>query len=175
MQTHKRSAYRGPQLFFVFSYVVTAAILLIGCQQQTPVFTDVERAAVEAEITAARDAYFDAATRLDADAMVAFWDQGFVHFSNADFVPLTREMLAEAWLPLSHIEMDVTEARVVALSMDAGYTITTASGALYDNSGAVVEQSRWVGTHIWVRTDEGWKVQAVHEGRPIQQSESTTG
>jgi len=63
MQTHKRSAYRGPQLFFVFSYVVTAAILLIGCQQQTPVFTDVERAAVEAEITAARDAYFDAATR----------------------------------------------------------------------------------------------------------------
>ena len=83
-------------------------------------------------------------------------------------------MLAEAWLKLSHIEMDVTSARVVALSRDAGYTITTASYALYDNSGAVVEQNRWVGTHIWVRTDEGWKVQAVHEGRPIQQPESTT-
>ena len=174
MQTYNRSAYSRPHLFFVFSYVVTAAILLIGCRQQAPVFTDVERAAVEAEITAARDAYFDAATRFDADAMVAFWDQGFVHFSNADFVPLTREMLVEAWLPLSHIEMDVTSARVVALSRDAGYTIMTASGAVYDNSGAVVEENRWAGTHIWVRIDEGWKVQAVHEGRPIQQSESTT-
>jgi hypothetical protein len=174
MQNHERSAYRRPQLILVFSSVVTATILLIACQQQAPVFTEVERAAVEAEITAARDAYFDAATRFDADALVAFWDQGFVHFSNADFVPLTREMLAEAWVPLSHIEMDVTSARVVALSRDAGYTITTALGAVYDNSGAVVEQSRWAGTHIWVRTDEGWKVQAVHEGRPIQQSESTT-
>lgn len=174
MQTHKRSAYRGPQLFFVISFVAAAAILLIGCQQQASVFTDVERAAVEAEITAARDAYFDAATRFDADAMVAFWDEGFVHFSNADFVPLTREMLAEAWVPLSHIEMNVTSDRVVALSWDSGYTIMTASGAVYDNSGAVVEQSRWAGTHIWVRTDEGWKVQAVHEGRPIQQPESTT-
>ena len=174
MQTQKPSAYRGPQLVFVFSCVVTAAISLIGCQQQAPVFTDVERAAVEAEISAARDAYFDAATRFDADALVAFWDQGFVHFSNADFVPLTREMLAEAWLPLSHIEMDVTSDRVVALSRDAGYTIMTAFGAVYDNSGSVVEQSRWAGTHIWVRTDDGWKVQAVHEGRPIQQSESTT-
>ena len=174
MQTHTRSACRWPQLLFVLSYVVTAAISLTGCQQQAPVFTDVERAAVEAEITAARDAYFAAATRFDADAMVAFWDQGFVHFSNADFVPLTREMLAEAWLPLSHIEMDVTSARVVALSRDSGYTIMTASYAVYDNSGAVVEQNRWAGTHIWVRTDEGWKVQAVHEGRPIQQTESTT-
>jgi hypothetical protein len=174
MQTHKRSAYRSSQTSFVLICVALAAIVLIGCQQQTPAFTGVERAAVEAEIAAARDAYFDAATRFDADAMVAFWDERFVHFSNADFVPLTREMLAEAWLPLSHIEMDVTSDRVVALSWDAGYTIMTAFGAVYDKSGAIVEQSRWAGTHIWVRTDEGWKVQAVHEGRPIQQSESTT-
>ena len=172
MQTHRRSASRWLQLFLMLSSAATAAALLTGCQQRAPVFTDVERAAVEAEIAAARDVYFDAATRFDADALVAFWDQGFVHFSNADFVPLTRDMLAEAWVQLSHIEMDVTSARVVALSRDAGYTITTALGTVYDNSGAVVSQSRWAGTHIWVRTDEGWKVQAVHEGRPIQQTES---
>jgi hypothetical protein len=53
-----------------------AAILLLGCQPQAPTFTDVDKAAVVAEIKAVRDAYFDAAANLDAVAMVALGDQG---------------------------------------------------------------------------------------------------
>jgi len=145
-----------------------ATVLLAGCQPQALALTDFDKATVEAEIRAVRDAYFDAATKLDAPAMVAFWDQGFVHVSNARLVPLTAEALAEAWEPLSHIEMDVTSDRVVALSSNAGYTVMTASYAVYDKAGAVVGRSDWAGTHIWIRTDEGWKVQAVHEGRPVR-------
>jgi hypothetical protein len=146
----------------------TAMVLILGCQPQAPAFSDVERAAVEAEIAAARDAFFDAATTLDADALVAYWDQDFIHLSNSDIAPVTKEMLAEAWQPLSHIELDITSDYVRALSKDAGYTIRLASYVVYDTAGAVVESNDWAGTHIWVRTDEGWKVQSVHEGRPIQ-------
>jgi ketosteroid isomerase-like protein len=145
-----------------------ATVLLLGCQPQASDFSDAERAGVVAEIRAVRDAYFDAATTLDADAMVAFWDEGFIHVSNAYVVPLTLEALREGWTPLSHIEMNVTSDRVVALSRNAGYTLSTASYVVFDTAGVAVDRSDWAGTHIWVRTDDGWKVQAVHEGRPVQ-------
>jgi ketosteroid isomerase-like protein len=143
-------------------------VLLLGCQSQEPTFTDTERAAVVAEIKAVRDAYFDAATSLDADAIVTFWDPDIFHVSNASIMPLTREELTEAWRPLSHIEMDVTSDRVVALTKDSGYTLSTASYIVYDAAGAAVDSNDWAGTHIWIRTDDGWKVHAVHEGRPVQ-------
>jgi ketosteroid isomerase-like protein len=143
-----------------------ATVLLLGCQSQIPSFTDEERASVEAEIKDVRDAYFDAATTFDADAMVAYWDDDFIHVSNAYVQPLTLEGLREAWKPLSHMEMDISSDRVVALSRDAGYTIFTASYVVYDAAGTALGGSDWAGTHIWRRTDEGWKVQAVHEGRP---------
>ena len=146
---------------------MTGTLALFGCQSNAPTFTDAERQAVVAEITAARDAYFDAATHFDADAMVAFWDTDFIHVSNAYVQPLTLEVLREAWKPLSHIEMNITSDRVVALSRDAGYTLRTASYAVYDTAGVVLETSDWAGTHIWVRTDDGWKVKGVHEGRPV--------
>ncbi len=98
--------------------------------------------------------------------MVAFWDEDFIHVSNSEIVPLRPEELAEGWRPLSHIEMDIHSDRVVALTRDSGYTIYTASYVVFDAAGAAVDSSDWAGTHIWVRTDEGWKVQAVHEGRP---------
>jgi hypothetical protein len=142
-------------------------VFFFGCQAQEPTFTDTERTAVRNEIKAARDAYFDAATSFNAEAMTAFWDEGFIHVSNARVEPLTREALVEAWKPLSHLEMDVNSDHVVALSKDVGYTVMTASYAVYDASGTVVAASEWAGTHIWVRTDEGWKVHAVHEGRPV--------
>jgi len=141
--------------------------VLLGCQLHAPAFTETERASVVNEIKAARDAYFDAATTLDADAMVAFWDQGFIHLSNASIEPLTGEGLKEAWRPLSHIEMDVTSDHVVALSRNVGYTMSTASYVVFDAEGVAVHKSDWAGTHIWIRTGEGWKVQAVHEGRPV--------
>ena len=147
---------------------VAATVLLLGCQPQASTLTDAEKAAVRAEIKAVRDAYFHAATTLDADAMVAFWDEDFIHVSNAYVVPLTLEALREGWKPLSHIEMDVTSDRVVALSRNAGYTLSTASYVVFDTAGVAVDSSEWAGTHIWIRTDEGWKVQAVHEGRPAQ-------
>ncbi len=144
------------------------AALLLGCQSQPVPFQDAERDSVAAEIAAARDAYFDAATSLDADAMVAHWDRDFVHVSNARIAPLTVEALRAAWKPLSHLEMEITSDRVVALTPDSGYTVMTASYVLFDGEGGVVDSSDWAGTHIWIRTDEGWKVQAVHEGRPVQ-------
>jgi hypothetical protein len=147
---------------------VAAAILLQGCGSQAPIMTDAEETAVVAEITAARDAYFEAATDMDADAMVAFWDEDFIHLSNASILPLTLEALKEAWRPLSHIEMDVANERVVALSRDAGYTMLIGSYVVYDTAGAAVAESDWAGTHIWIRTADGWKVQAVHEGRPTR-------
>jgi hypothetical protein len=148
--------------------LAAATVLFLGCQPQIPTFTDAERASVTAEIAAARDAYFDAATRFDADAMGAFLDKDFFHVSNAYEAPITVEMLREAWEPLSHIELNVRSDRVVALSRDSGYTMRFASYVVYDAEGAAVESSDWAGTHIWLRTDEGWKVHAVHEGRPAQ-------
>lgn len=150
-------------------FVLTATtVLLTACQPQEPAFTDAERASVVAEITAARDAYFDAATHFDVDALAAFWDEDLIHVQNAYEAPLTPEMLREAWKPLSHIEMDITADRVVALSRDSGYTMRFASYVVYDAAGAAVGGTDWAGTHIWVRTEEGWKVHAVHEGRPVQ-------
>lgn len=143
-----------------------AVALLLGCRPAAPAFSDDERAAVAAEIRAARDAYFAAATSFDADAMVAFWDKDFIHVSNSEILPLERDQLAEAWKALSHIEMDIHSDRVVALSRNSGYTIYTASYVVFDTAGVAVDSSDWAGTHIWVRTGEGWKVQAVHEGRP---------
>ena len=153
----------------VFFAAAATAFLLLACQSQAPTFTDAERALVAAEIEAARDAYFEAATSLDADAMTAFWDRDFIHVSNASIAPLTCEALKEAWKPLSHLEMNFTSDRVVALTRDSGYTMITASYVVYDASGAAVHESDWAGTHIWIRTADGWKVQAVHEGRPVRE------
>jgi hypothetical protein len=144
------------------------AMLFLGCQTEPPAFTDVERAAVAAEIEAARDAYFDAATNFETDALFSFLDEDFFHMSNASIAPITEEMLREAWRPLSHIEMERTSDRVVALTRDSGYTMSTASYVVFDTAGVVVESNDWAGTHIWIRRADGWKVQAVHEGRPIQ-------
>jgi hypothetical protein len=149
-------------------FAAAATVLLLGCQPQAPTFTDAERASVAAEIETARDAYFDAATRFDADAMGAFLDQDFIHVSNAYEAPITVEMLREAWKPLSHIELNVHSDRVVALSRDSGYTMRFASYVVYDAAGEAVESNDWAGTHIWLRTDEGWKVHGVHEGRPVE-------
>jgi ketosteroid isomerase-like protein len=148
--------------------IMAATAVLLGCQPQTATFTEAEKALVEAEIRAARDAYFDAATSLDAEALFAFVDEDFIHVSNEQIAPLTLEAAKEAWKPLSHIEMDITSDRVVALSNDVGYTLRTASYVVLDTAGAAVESNDWAGTHIWVRTHEGWKVQAVHEGRPAR-------
>jgi hypothetical protein len=145
---------------------VGVAVLLLGCQPKAPAFTEAERAAVAAEIRAVRDAYFQAATNFDAEALVAFWDKDFIHLSNADIIPLQEGELSEAWKPLSNIEMDIHFDRVLALSRDSGYTIYTATYVVFDTAGVAVDSSDWAGTHIWVRTDGGWKVQAVHEGRP---------
>jgi len=148
--------------------VMMTMALLAGCGPGAADFTDADRAAVAAEIRAARDAYFRAATvTMDADAMVALWDKDFVHVSNAYLQPLTLEDLREGWKTLSHIDMDITSDRVVALSTDSGYTLTTASYTVFDAAGTVIEKSDWAGTHIWVRTDAGWKVHAVMEGRPV--------
>jgi hypothetical protein len=151
-------------------FTATAAtFILLGCQPQTPTFTEKDRTSVVAEIEAVRDAYFVAATHFDADAMVAFWDKDFIHVSNDRVEPVTVEMLREAWKPLSHIELNIHADRVVALSRDSGYTMRFASYVVYDAEGAAVASNDWAGTHIWVRTDDGWKVHAVHEGRPVQQ------
>jgi hypothetical protein len=147
---------------------LVVAVPLLGCQRPESVFTEAEKAAVVAEIEAARDAYFHAATTLDADALAPFMDQEFIHLSNSDIAPVTVDMLREAWERLSHIEMDVTSDRVSVLSPNAGYTVRTASYVVYDTAGVAVESNEWAGTHIWVKTGEGWKVQAVHEGRPVQ-------
>jgi ketosteroid isomerase-like protein len=147
---------------------LAATVLTLGCRPQAASFTDSERAVVEAEIRAARDAYFEAATSLDADALADFLDPNVIHLSNSDVAPLTTEELREAWRPLSHIEMDVTSDHVVALCKDAGYTIMTASYVVFDTAGTAVESNDWAGTHIWLRTADGWKVQAVHEGRPVR-------
>jgi hypothetical protein len=153
----------------VFFAATAVTVLLLGCQSSAPTFTDAERASVAAEIEAARDAYFEAATDLDADAMTAFWDRDFIHVSNASIAPLTCEALKEAWKPLSRIEMNVTSDRVFALTRNSGYTMSTASYVVYDASGAAVHESDWAGTHIWIRTADGWKVHAVHEGRPVRE------
>jgi len=127
---------------------IAATLVLLACQPQARTFTDAEKAAVEAEIGAARDAYFHAATTFDADAMVAFWDKDFIHVSNDVIAPLTLEVLREAWKPLSHIEMDVNSDRVVALSKDAGYTLFTASYVVFDTAGMAVDSSDWAGTYL---------------------------
>lgn len=147
---------------------VAATALLLGCQAQPLAFTAGEKAEVAAEIAAARDAYFDAATHFDAEAMVAFWAPGFLHLSNAYVAPLTGEELREAWRPLSHIDMNISSSHVGVLTRDSGYTVLTASYVVFDKVGAIVDRNDWAGTHIWTRTDEGWKVQAVHEGRSRQ-------
>jgi len=149
--------------------MAAAAVLLAGCQTQAPPFTEAERASVVAEIMAVRDAYFDAATHFDIDTLAAFWHKDFIHVQNNLEAPVTVEMLREAWKPLSHIEMDIHADRVIALSRDSGYTMRFASYVVYDAEGAAVGGNDWAGTHIWVRTDAGWKVHAVHEGRPTQQ------
>jgi len=152
----------------LFLATVVGTALLPGCQPTTTTFTDAERTAVAAEIRAARDAYFDAATvAMDADAMVAMWDGDFIHVSNAYVQPLALEDLREGWKSLSHVAMEITSDRVVALSRDSGYTLSTASYAVYDTTGVALETSDWAGTHIWVRTGAGWKVHAAIEGRPI--------
>jgi len=145
---------------------VLVAAVLLACQPQAETFTEAEEAAVEAEIRAARDAFFDAATSFDAEALFAFLDEDFIHVSNEQIAPLTLEAATEAWKSLSHIEMDITSDRVVALSNDVGYTLRTASYVVFDTAGVAVESNVWAGTHIWVRSQEGWKVQAAHEGRP---------
>jgi hypothetical protein len=147
---------------------IAAAVLLTGCRRQSTTSESFDEAAVATEIRAARDAYFHAATvSMDADAMVGFWDKDFIHVSNAYVQPLTLEDLRDGWRTLSRIEMNLTSDRVVALSRNSGYTLSTASYTVYDTSGVALEQSDWAGTHIWVRTEEGWRVQAVHEGRPV--------
>ena len=98
--------------------------------------------------------------------MFAFADEDFIHVSNEQIAPMTQEEATEAWKPLSHVEMDITSDRVVALSNDAGYTLRTASYVVFDTAGVVVDSNRWAGTHIWARSPEGWKVHAAHEGRP---------
>ena len=153
---------------YVAQSVLAATALLLGCQPQTATFTEADEATVEAEIRAARDAFFDAATSLDADAMVAFLDEDFIHVSNDRIAPITPEVLKEAWKPLSHIELDISSDRVVALSNDVGYTLRTASYVVFDTAGVAVESNDWAGTHIWVRSPEGWKVKAAHEGRPTR-------
>ncbi|MGD2123445.1 MAG: nuclear transport factor 2 family protein, partial [Gemmatimonadota bacterium] len=130
--------------------------------------TVAQKAAVEAEIRAARDAFFDAATSLDAEAMFAFLDEDFIHVSNEQITSMTQASASEAWKPLSHIELDITSDRVVALSNDVGYTLRTASYVVFDTAGVVVETNDWAGTHIWARSAEGWKVHAAHEGRPTK-------
>jgi len=146
--------------------VLAATAVLLGCQPQTATFTEAEEAAVEAEIRVARDAFFDAATSLDAEAMFAFLDEDFIHVSNEQIAPVTLEEATEAWKPLSHVEMDITSDHVVALSNDTGFTLRTASYVVFDTAGVAVDSNDWAGTHIWVRSQEGWKVQAAHEGRP---------
>ena len=121
-----------------------------------------------AEIRAARDAYFDATTSFDADAAVAYLDEDFIHLSNSEIQPIDGKELARAWTALSHIEMDVHSDSIVALSRNAGYAIRTASYVVYDTAGVAVESNDWAGTQVWVRTAGGWKVQAVHEGRPTR-------
>jgi ketosteroid isomerase-like protein len=150
----------------ITSVLVTA--ILLGCQPQAPTFTEAEKAAVEAEIRAARDAFFDAATSLDAEAMYAFLDEDFIHVSNEQIAPMTQAAAAEAWEPLSHIELNIKHDRVVALSNDVGFTLRTASYVVFDAAGVVVESNDWAGTHIWARSAEGWKVHAAHEGRPTR-------
>jgi len=61
---------------------VLVAAVLLGCQPQAETFTEAEAAAVEAEMRAARGAYFHAATSFDAEALFAFLDEDFVHVSN---------------------------------------------------------------------------------------------
>lgn len=157
----------GPTVRKSTSAIIALTVLLLsGCCPETSTFPATERAAVEAEIGAARDAYFEAATTFDADAMVSMWDESFIHLSNGSIVPLTLAGLREAWGPLGHIEMDIGSDRIVALSRDAGYTIMTATYTVFDTAGVALGGSEWAATHIWVRTDGGWKVQAVHEGRP---------
>ncbi len=151
----------------LFAAAATTSLLL-GCRSQPLALTAVERTAVEAEIAAARDAYFDAATRLDADALVAFWGRDFIHVSNDRVMPLTVEGLRAAWEPLSHMNLDITSEHVIALSRDAGVTVLTASYTVFDRAGVAVAGNDWAGTHVWSRSEEGWRVQAVHEGRPTR-------
>lgn len=145
---------------------VSLTAVLCGCQPQPANLTEAEKEAVEAEIRAVRDAFFDAATSLDAEAMFAFLDEDFVHVSNEQITPFSQEAATVAWEPLSHIEMDITSDRVVALSHDAGFTLRTASYVVFDTAGVAVDSNEWAGTHIWARSPGGWRVHAAHEGRP---------
>ena len=86
---------------------IAASLILFGCQQTPQTFTEAERTAVEDEIKAARDAYFDAATNLEADVLASYMDPDFIHLSNDSVADVTPEMLEEAWKTLSHVEMNV--------------------------------------------------------------------
>lgn len=130
--------------------------------------SDTDRAAVVAAIRQATQAFVNAAAQVDADKVFGFFSRnpGFAVANNGVFMTSPDQFhnaLAGYYKGYKSDEIQISDARIAALSPTTAVETVIGTFAPVDNSGTKAAPRTFNWTFLWVREPDGWRILQGHQ------------
>lgn len=146
---------------------------LTGCAAPPSDAGELDRQAVEAEITQFSDAFWDAWREGNAglDRAMSFFDdapgfryaaQGTVWRSVSD----VTETFRNAFAIVRSQTIDIQETEITVVSEDFAHLVQRGAYSMTDMDGETSDTRPFVFTGLLVRTQSGWRVRSAHVSEP---------
>lgn len=148
-------------------------VALTGCAGPSPDPGELDRSAIEAEITELSNAFWDAWRSGNAglDQALAFFDDhpDFAYAAEGtlwhSFTGLS-ETFRSAFAVVQSQTVEIRATKITVLDRDLAYLTQSGTYAIIDMNGVASEERPFAFSGLWVRTRAGWKIRCAHESEP---------
>jgi len=148
-------------------------IALAGCAAPPADGGDVDRPAVEAEITEFADAFWEAWSQgdsgletalscLDDHPDFAYLAQGRLWRS----LPELATTFRSAFAIVQSQAIEIRETAITVLGQDLAYLVQSGTYSITDTNGVTSEDRPFVFSALLARTSNGWRIRYAHESEP---------
>jgi len=156
------------------TYGVTLWILaLTGCAAPPSDVGELDRQAVEAEITDVADAFWDAWRDGNAgvDRAMAFFDDhpDFAYAAGGALwrsLPDITDTFRSAFEIVQSQTIEIQETAITVLGQDLAHLMQRGTYSITDMDGVTSEEIPFAFSGLLVRTDAGWRIRCAHESEP---------
>jgi hypothetical protein len=147
--------------------------LLSGCGGPPPDEGQIDRRALEAEVTASSDAFWEAwrGGRSGLDRALAFFDDhpDFAYAAGGTVwrsLPDLTNTFRTAFQVVQSQAIEIQETVTTIVGRDAVHLMQRGNYSITDTDGVTSEEIPFAFSGLWVRTDDGWRVRCAHESEP---------
>jgi ketosteroid isomerase-like protein len=147
----------------------------VASQPVTAQLTDAEKAAIEDEVSALQDEFWDRWREGDFDRAVShYWDSpdltiaidGVIYHGYAEIIAKARPGYAY----VESMDITITSSETIVLAPDVACTMVSGTNSATFTDGTTITLPDFAFSAIWMRDSGEWKIHIMHESHPSTES-----